>query len=98
MKFTVKNKRHVRFENGQQVVYQVGDIIEANETEAQAFRDKFEPVVVVNFVAPTVPVENLAKKTRMNRAEIGVKPVAEPAAEAVVEPVAEPAGTEEEAQ
>ena len=83
MKFTVKNKRHVRFEDGQQVVYQVGDIIEANETEAQAFRDKFEPVVEV---AAEVPVEKTAKKTKVVKAEIGV------------EPVVEPAGAEEKAQ
>lgn len=94
MKFTVKNKRHVRFEDGKQVVYQVGDIIDANETEAKAFADKFEPVVVVNFVAPTEPVEKALKKARVVKAEIGIEPVVEPTAEAAVEPVV----TEEEVQ
>lgn len=62
MKFTVKNKRHARFENGQLVIYQVGDIIDATPEEAKAFADKLEPVVEVLVTVPADEGPRKAKK------------------------------------
>ncbi len=79
MKFTVKNKRHVRFEDGQPVVYQVGDIIEANEAEAKAFADKFEPVVEVFVGTEEQTIDAPVKAAKAEKkAKAAPQPVEEP--------------------